>query len=198
MSFSLSFTLSEISFASSKYPEKLPSISVAGGLAPLRNKKWVVYAKPPFAGPEAVLAYLSRYTHRVAISNRRLISLDETGVTFRYKDYRRDGVDRQRTMTLSHRRVHPSLSPARSAERLSPHPALRPARQRRPQGQCRPRQGPARRPRAARDGGADAAAGSIATVSVLRRSHGRHRDHPRRPQPRAPPVSPASTGMMAS
>jgi hypothetical protein len=61
----------------------------------------VVYAKAPFAGPEAVLAYLSRYTHRVAISNRRLISLDETGVTFRYKDYRRDGVDRQRTMTLS-------------------------------------------------------------------------------------------------
>ncbi len=70
-------------------------------LAPLRKKKWVVYAKPPFAGPEAVLAYLSRYTHRVAISNRRLISLDETGVTFRYKDYRRDGTDRQRTMTLS-------------------------------------------------------------------------------------------------
>ena len=60
-----------------------------------------VYAKPPFAGPEAVLAYLSRYTHRVAISNRRLISFDETGVTFRYKDYRRDGTDRQRTMTLS-------------------------------------------------------------------------------------------------
>ena len=70
-------------------------------LAPLRTKTWVVYAKPPFAGPEAVLAYLSRYTHRVAISNRRLISLDETGVTFRYKDYRRDGTDRQRTMTLS-------------------------------------------------------------------------------------------------
>jgi hypothetical protein len=70
-------------------------------LAPIRTKKWVVYAKPPFAGPEAVLAYLSRYTHRVAISNRRLIALDETGVTFRYKDYRRDGVDRQRTMTIS-------------------------------------------------------------------------------------------------
>jgi len=61
----------------------------------------VVYAKPPFAGPEAVLAYLSRYTHRVAISNRRLISFDETGVTFRYKDYRRDGAERQRTMTLA-------------------------------------------------------------------------------------------------
>ena len=61
----------------------------------------MVFAKPPFAGPEAVLAYLSRYTHRVAISNRRLIGFDETGVTFRYKDYRRDGADRQRTMTLA-------------------------------------------------------------------------------------------------
>ena len=70
-------------------------------LAPLRKKKWVIYAKPPFAGPEAVLAYLSRYTHRVALSNRRLLSFDETGVTFRYKDYRRDGAERQRTMTLA-------------------------------------------------------------------------------------------------
>jgi hypothetical protein len=61
----------------------------------------VVYAKPPFGGPEAVLAYLSRYTYRVAISNRRLISLDENGVTFRYKDYRRDGAERNRTMTLT-------------------------------------------------------------------------------------------------
>jgi hypothetical protein len=69
-------------------------------LAPVRHKRWVVYAKPPFAGPEAVLAYLSRYTHRVAISNRRLLALDETGVTFRYKDYRRDGAERQRVMTL--------------------------------------------------------------------------------------------------
>src|ERR1700688_3338190 len=60
----------------------------------------VVYTKPPFAGPEAVLAYLSRYTHRVAISNRRLLSFDETGVTFRYKDYRRDSADRQQVMTL--------------------------------------------------------------------------------------------------
>jgi Putative transposase len=61
----------------------------------------VVYAKPPFAGPEAVLAYLSRYTHRVAISNRRLVALDESGVTFRCKDYRRDGAARHRTMTLT-------------------------------------------------------------------------------------------------
>ena len=69
-------------------------------LAPLKRKKWFVYAKPPFAGPEAVLAYLARYTHRVAISNSRLVSLDERGVTFRYKDYRRDGRARFRTMTL--------------------------------------------------------------------------------------------------
>jgi hypothetical protein len=70
-------------------------------IAPLRKQRWVVYAKPPFSGPEAVLAYLSRYTHRVAISNRRLIAMDETGITFRYKDYRRDGAERQRTMTLA-------------------------------------------------------------------------------------------------
>ena len=69
--------------------------------APVRKKKrWVVYAKPPFAGPEAVLAYLSRYTHRVAISNRRLIAFDERGVTLRYKDYRRSGSERQQVMTL--------------------------------------------------------------------------------------------------
>jgi len=69
-------------------------------LAPIRTMKWVVYSKPPFGGAEAVLAYLSRYTHRVAIANRRLIALDEAGVTFRYKDYRRDGDARHRTMTL--------------------------------------------------------------------------------------------------
>src|SRR5215212_5864519 len=61
-------------------------------LAPLRRSGWVVYAKRPFAGPGAVLAYLSRYTHRVAIANSRLLALDERGVTFRWKDYRaRDG-----------------------------------------------------------------------------------------------------------
>lgn len=70
-------------------------------LAPARKARWVVYAKPPFAGPHAVLAYLSRYTHRVAISNRRLIACDENGVTFRYKDYRRDDPERQQMMTLA-------------------------------------------------------------------------------------------------
>ena len=69
-------------------------------LAPARKKSWIVYAKPPFSGPEAVLAYLSRYTHRVAISNHRLISFDKAEVTFRYKNYRQSGTERHRTMTL--------------------------------------------------------------------------------------------------
>jgi hypothetical protein len=69
-------------------------------LAPLHKKNWFVYAKPPFAGPEAVLAYLARYTHRVAIANSRLVSLNERGVSFRYKDYRRNGQARFRAMTL--------------------------------------------------------------------------------------------------
>jgi len=70
-------------------------------LAPLRSCEWVVYAKPPFAGPEQVLAYLSRYTHRVAISNHRLIAFDQHGVTFRWKDYRAKGRTRYKTMTLA-------------------------------------------------------------------------------------------------
>ena len=77
----------------------------AAMLVPLRRAEWVVYAKRPFAGPEAVLAYLSRYTHRVAISNSRLLALDERGVTFRWKDYRaRDGAKGRawiKTMTLA-------------------------------------------------------------------------------------------------
>ena len=70
-------------------------------LAPLRKIEWVVYAKPPFAGPEAVLAYLSRYTHRVAIANSRLIALGANAVTFRWKDYRAKGSGRQKVMTLT-------------------------------------------------------------------------------------------------
>jgi hypothetical protein len=69
--------------------------------APLRKAEWVVYAKRPFAGPQAVLAYLSRYTHRVAISNSRLIAMDEHGVTFRWKDYRAKGHTRHKAMTLA-------------------------------------------------------------------------------------------------
>jgi hypothetical protein len=70
-------------------------------LAPLRKTEWVVYSKRPFGGPEAVLAYLSRYTHRVAISNSRLIAFDQDGVTFRWKDYRIEGRDRYKQMTLT-------------------------------------------------------------------------------------------------
>jgi hypothetical protein len=72
----------------------------ADWLVPLRACEWVVYAKRPFAGPAAVLAYLSRYTHRVAISNQRLLALDQRGVTFRWKDYRAKGKTRYKTMTL--------------------------------------------------------------------------------------------------
>jgi hypothetical protein len=70
-------------------------------LAPVRKLKWVVYAKPPFGGPEAVLAYLARYTHRVAISNSRLVACDAGNVRFRYKDYRAKGRARHKTMTLA-------------------------------------------------------------------------------------------------
>jgi len=73
----------------------------AAHLAPLRRMNWFVYVKAPFAGPETVLAYLARYTHRVAISNSRLLGLDERGVTFRYKDYRRNGQARYRTLMLA-------------------------------------------------------------------------------------------------
>jgi len=70
-------------------------------LAPLCKTEWVVYSKRPFGGPEAVLAYLSRYTHRVAIANSRLISVDDAGVTFKWKDYRAKQRERQKTMTLA-------------------------------------------------------------------------------------------------
>ena len=69
-------------------------------LDPLSKVEWVVYAKEPFARPDQVLAYLSRYTHRVAISNSRLVSADHKGVTFKFKDYRLSGPDRYKTMTL--------------------------------------------------------------------------------------------------
>jgi hypothetical protein len=73
----------------------------AAFLVPLRRSEWVVYSKEPFGGPEAVLAYLARYTHRVAISNHRLIAADAVGVTFKYKDYRIQGPERYKHMTLA-------------------------------------------------------------------------------------------------
>ena len=69
-------------------------------IKPLRQCEWVVYAKRPFTGPQAVLAYLSSYTHRVAISNSRLVALDDHGVSFRWKDYRAKGCTKHKTMTL--------------------------------------------------------------------------------------------------
>ncbi len=87
----------------------------AAYLAPLRKAEWVVYAKRPFGGPQAVLAYLSRYTHRVAIANSRLVACDGTGVTFKWKDYRVDGRDRYKAHDARHRRVHPPLPHPRPA-----------------------------------------------------------------------------------
>ena len=83
-----------------EYAELSAAAAFASWLAPLRKLEWVVYAKRPFAGPAAVLAYLSRYTHRVAISNRRLLAFDERSVTFRWKDYRAHGRTRYKSMTL--------------------------------------------------------------------------------------------------
>jgi ssDNA-binding Zn-finger/Zn-ribbon topoisomerase 1 len=73
----------------------------AAYLAPLRNSEWVVYSKRPFGGPKEVLRYLARYTHRVAISNRRLIACDDNRVTFKWKDYRIEGPERYKVMTLA-------------------------------------------------------------------------------------------------
>ena len=98
----------------------------AAFLAPLKRTRWFVYSKRPFAGPHAVLAYLSRYTHRVAISNGRLIAADANSVTFKVKDYRIEGPGRYTSMTLEvaefirrflihvlpkgfHRRTHPTI-----------------------------------------------------------------------------------------
>ena len=99
-------------------------------LAPLRRKRWYIYAKRPFAGPKAVLAYLSRYTHRVAISNSRLIKASATSVTFKVKNYRLEGP------AARHQRVHPPLPHPRPAAGLPSHPPVRPLRCRRHKGRA--------------------------------------------------------------
>jgi hypothetical protein len=145
-------------------------------LAPVRRKRWVVYAKAPFAGPEAVLAYLSRYTHRVAISNSRLIAFDGNEVTFRYKDYRRSGAKAARHDS-GRRRVHSSIPDPRPVARLPPHPALRPARRRRSKGEPCP--GPRHVGGGADDGrtaGHQDRPRPVPALSLLRRHHGDHRD----------------------
>ena len=86
----------------------------------------VVYAKKPFGGPQAVLAYLSRYTHRVAISNRRLVSADETGVTFTWKDYRIEGPDRYKTMTLPTHQLAPGVVWREMPRAARPQPGYAP------------------------------------------------------------------------
>src|ERR1700737_12461 len=84
-----------------KHTRLIDARAFAAYLAPLWNTKWVVYCKRPFGGPQEVLRYLARYTHRVAISNRRLIACNEKGVTFKWKDYRIEGPDRYKVMTLA-------------------------------------------------------------------------------------------------
>ncbi len=111
----------------------------ADWLMPLRQCEWVVYAKRPFAGPEQVLAYLSRYTHRVAISNSRLLALDDRGVTFRWKDYREHGRTRYKTMTLATEEFMRRFLLHVLPSRLSSHPPLRLARQRQPPARHRHR-----------------------------------------------------------
>ena len=102
----------------------------AAFLAPLRKKRWFVYAKRPFAGPKAVLAYLSRYTHRVAISNRRLIAVDSDERHLQGQGLPGRGPRPLHHDDARHRRVHPPLPHPRPAQRLPSHPPLRPVRQR--------------------------------------------------------------------
>jgi hypothetical protein len=94
----LAFDEGQLQFFSSLHQLHDPA-AFAAYLDPLRKAKWVVYAKPPFAGAQQVLDYVGRYTHRVAISNHRLLDIENGQVQFRYKDYRQDG--QQKTMTLS-------------------------------------------------------------------------------------------------
>jgi hypothetical protein len=84
-----------------KHAQLINAKAFAAYLAPLRKCEWVVYSKRPFGGPKEVLHYLARYTHRVAISNRRLIALDDKNVTFKWKDYRIEGPERYKVMTLA-------------------------------------------------------------------------------------------------
>jgi len=94
------FQQTKLAFAGEIEPLRDPA-AFARYLAPLRNKKWVVYAKPPFGGPQQVLEYLGRYTHRVALSNQRILKADDSGVTFQWKDYRQRDKYKSRTMTIS-------------------------------------------------------------------------------------------------
>jgi len=108
-------------------------------LTPLRTTEWVVYAKRPFGGPEAVLAYLARYTHRVAISNRRLIALHDGRRCVQMERLSARGTRSHQNDDSRRRRVHPPFSHSRAANRIPSHSPLRPVRQRRPRSQHRRR-----------------------------------------------------------
>jgi hypothetical protein len=103
-------------------------------LAPTARAEWVVYAKPPFGGPQRVLEYLGRYTHRVAIANSRLVALADGQVAFRWKDYRHAA--RQKVMRLEAGGIRAALPAARPALRIPAHPPLRLARQPQPRGEA--------------------------------------------------------------
>jgi Putative transposase len=160
-------------------------------LAPLRRSEWIVYAKRPFSGPQAVLAYRARYAHRVAISNSRLVRLDDEGVAFQWKDDRIKGRDRLKTMTLD--RVRPPLPPARAAQRLPPHPPSWPVRRHGSGSQHRARP-PTRSAQALVPGRARRGRQRARTpfprapMPMLRGPHDHHRDI-RRPAPRAFPTA---------
>ena len=166
-------------------------------LAPLRKIDWVVYAKEPFAGPRQVLRYLSRYTHRIAISNRRLVAADEKGVAFKYKDYRIDGPARYKTMTLAtdefirrflihvlpkgfHRIRHYGLLASGNRAANIAHARKLLAVPSRPKQPETPKAATRRTPRAA------------ASMPVLRWPHDRHRDLRTAAASRSTAPSPAS------
>ena len=154
----------------------------AGFLAPLRKTRWFVYSKRPFAGPKAVLAYLSRYTHRVAISNSRLIAADAETVTFKVKDYRVEGPGRYTTMTLgTHEFIRRFLLHV-LPKVLPSHPPLRPPRRQRARrapgagsrASASPRHRHWSRARGCRPSSNRVRARNL--MPLLRRPHDRHRD----------------------
>jgi len=129
---------------------------------------WVVYAKPPFGGAEHVLNYLARYTHRVAISNHRLVAFENDRVSFRWRDYAHGG--KQKVMTISAHQFLRRFLLSRPARRPGPHPTLRTIRQ--PQTECRAR----RLQCSARHGAPHRSArASQAALSSLLRHHADHR-----------------------
>ena len=170
----------------------------ASYLAPQHKTEWVVYAKPPFGGPEAVLAYLSRYTHRVAISNHRLVSADADTVAFRWKDYRIKHGRADEGHAARHARVHPPVPDPCAPGWFPSHPALRPAGKHRPQDQHR------KDPHIARRGSGhagrrihhrDHAAHPARAMPGMRRRDAHRRDIPARRDPTIP-RSTEETGRM--